>query len=133
MRETEKEREELKDSLPKRNFINGEDSFSLQFLSGAFITKSSLQNTKKTKSKSYYKGQIGRKQKNVTKRLKRQKVGKVNSGRGEQWQVFASCEISQPCKIFVVVLLLMFSAPLSFWLMTCSFEFDLDFLGFVMI
>ena len=63
MRETGKEQEELKASRPKRNFINGEDSFSLQCLSWAFIAKPSLENTKKTQSKSYYKGQIGKKKK----------------------------------------------------------------------
>ena len=64
------------------NFINEQKERSpLQFLSGAFIAKPPLQSTKKTKRKSYYKGQIGKKQKNVTKRSKCQKPGKVNSGR----------------------------------------------------
>ena len=84
------------------NFINEKkERSSLQCLSGAFIAKPPLQNTKKTKSKSYCKGQIGKKQKNVTKRSKRQKAGKVNSGmKGEQWQGVNSGrrQISQPEK-----------------------------------
>ena len=45
---------------------------------------------------------------------------------------FATCEIlqvekfSQPCKIPAVTQFLMFYAPFSLWLMTCSFEFGLD-------
>ena len=48
MRETGKERKELKACRPKRNFINEEDG-SLQCLSGAFIAKPPLQITKITK------------------------------------------------------------------------------------
>ena len=62
---------------PKKTLLM--EKILLQCLSGAFITKPPLQNTKKTKNKSYYKGQIGKKQKNVTKRSKRQKEGNVNS------------------------------------------------------
>ena len=54
----------------------------------------------------------------------------MNSGRRQILQV---AKISQPCKIFVVVLFLMFSTPLSFWLLTCNSEFNSDLLGFVMI
>ena len=59
---------------------------------------------KKTKNKIYYKGQIGKKQKNVTKRSKCQKVGNVSNAGGKAFtaceilQVFATCEISQPEK-----------------------------------
>ena len=48
----------------------------LQCLSGAFIAKPPLQNTKKTKSKSYYKGQIGKKQKKCNKKVKTSKSRK---------------------------------------------------------
>ena len=60
----------------------------LQCLSRAFIANPlyKIPKKKKNNSKSYYKGQIGKKQKNVTKRSKRQKAGKVNSTvRGKQW------------------------------------------------
>ena len=76
------------------NFINEKNErSSLQCLSGAFIAKPPLQNTKKTKSKSYCKGQIGKKQKNVTKRSKRQKAGKVNSGRRQISQPEKFCRL----------------------------------------
>ena len=52
MRENEKEREELKASCPK-NFINEEDPFTM---SGGFYSQPLIQNTKKTKTKSYYRG-----------------------------------------------------------------------------
>ena len=61
MRENEKEREELKASRPKALLIK--KNILLQCLSGAFIAKPPLQNTKKTKIKSYYRGQNGKKTK----------------------------------------------------------------------
>ena len=35
-------------------------------------------------------------------------------------------KISQPCEIFVVLHFLLFSAPLSFWLLIINAEFDLN-------
>ena len=59
----------------------------LQCLSRAFISKPPLQNTKKTKNKSYYKGQIWKKQKNVTKKSKMSKSRKGEQcRRHEQWK-----------------------------------------------
>ena len=78
MRENEKEREELKASRPKTLLIK--KSILITVLVWGFIAKPPLQNTKKTKSKSYYKGQIGKKQKKCNKKVKTSK-----SKKGEQW------------------------------------------------
>ena len=58
----------------KKNFINGEIITVLGLR--AFIANPSYKIPKKTKSKRYYKGQIWKKQKNVTKKSKMSKSSK---------------------------------------------------------
>ena len=94
MRETGKKREELKASRPKRNFINEEDlklKTDYNVSCGGFYSQPLIQNTKKIKSKSYYRGQ------NEKKTKKKEQISKkVKSRTSEQWRMKG--QFSQPVK-----------------------------------
>ena len=55
-------------------------------------------------------------------------AGSMNSGKQEEnfatYEILQVAKISQPCKIFTMVLFLLFSALLSFWFLICNVEFD---------
>ena len=69
MRENEKEQEELKASRPKKTLLMKKMIYSVLY--GCFYSQPLIQNTKKTKSKSYYRGT---KREEIKRRSKIQKA-----------------------------------------------------------
>ena len=80
MRETKKEREELKDSRPKRNFINEED-YLVTMLVWGFYSQTPFTNDQKQKFQTLLQGESRKKTKKRTKSEKvKRATGTVNRG-----------------------------------------------------